>query len=148
MPSQRQPKVQDPRLHEMATEQQALQAKAAGMQQRRVKLPKIPAGCASSLPATCGSHLEVQKPSGGLSQEASPLPEQGHLLEEILLTGFLAPSWGTRCPLGVPWSPASVLAVMPDSFPAERASRCPVATGGWGHSKYLRRVFWWGIFLF
>lgn len=55
------------------------------------------------------------------SWEASSLPKQGHLLEEILLTGFLAPSWGTRCPLGVPWSSASALAVMPERFPAERA---------------------------
>lgn len=89
----------------------------------------------------CTSHREVHKSSGGLSWEAPPLHKHGHLLEEILLTGFLAPSWGTRCPLVVPWSPASALAVMPESFPVDRAPRCPAATGGWGHSKYLGRVF-------
>lgn len=76
----------------------------------------------------CTSRGEVQKSSGGLSWEVLPLRE--NLLEEILLTGFLAPSWGTRCPLVVPWSPASALVVMPESFPVERAPRCPAATGG------------------
>lgn len=60
-------------------------------------------------------------PSQNPPLEASPPPEQGHLLEEILLTGFLDPSWGTRCPLGVLWSLASVLVVTTESFPAERA---------------------------
>lgn len=82
------------------------------MQQRRAKLPRGTAGC------TPTSALR-QKSSGGISWEGPPLHE--HLLEEILLTGFLAPSWGTRCPLVVPWSPASALAVMLESFPVERA---------------------------
>lgn len=62
-------------------------------------------------------------------REGYPLHQHRHLLEEILLTGFLAPSWGSRCPLVVPWSLASALAVMLESFPAERAPRCPAATG-------------------
>lgn len=124
MPSQRQWKLQDPRLHEMATERQALQAEASGMQQQRVKLPKTTAGCASSLPPA--SRLRFPRGAAEalrrvllFSWEASSLPKQGHLLEEILLTGFLALSCGTRCPLGVPWS--SALSVMPERFPAERA---------------------------
>lgn len=47
----------------------------------------------------------------------------GHLLEEILLTGFWGLSRGSHCPPGVTWSLALALAVMPEGFPAERASR-------------------------
>lgn len=45
----------------------------------------------------------------------------GHLLEEILLTGFWGLSRGSHCPPGVTWSLALALAVMPEGFPAERA---------------------------
>lgn len=72
-----------------------------------------------------------------------PVLTLGHLLGEILLTGFLGPSWGTHCPLGVTWSLLSTLAVMLEGFPAERALRQRGLRGScWGHSKWIKSVVW------
>lgn len=68
-----------------------------------------------------------------------PVLTLGHLLGEILLTGFLGPSWGTHCPPGVTWSLVSALAVMLEGFPAERALG---QRGHHGHSKWIKSVVW------
>lgn len=99
VPSQRQWELQDPGLHEMATEWQVWQAEAAEMQQRRVKLPKTAAGCTSTLRTACASHGELQNLRRVIPRSVA-LTRAGTLTGGDLANGVFGSILGHPLPFG------------------------------------------------